>query len=56
MILQNKTSDLFDQSINETIQYSSTNKIDTIISDNNNQTFSYHDAEKLLTMVQRLRN
>ncbi len=37
--------------------YSSKNKSDTVVQNkNNNQTLTYSDAEKLLTMVQRLRH
>ncbi|CAF2338579.1 unnamed protein product [Rotaria sp. Silwood2] len=61
-----------DYSINEKVKYSSSTtnndnshwsstktKSDTIVqnnNNNNNQKFTYSDAEKLLTMVQRLRN
>ncbi len=60
MFLQNGTSESCEQSqidysVNEMIKYSSKSKSDTIMQ-NNNQTFTYNDTEKLLSMVQRLRN
>jgi hypothetical protein len=60
MFLQNETSESCEQSqidysVNEMIKYSSKSKSDTIMQ-NNNQTFTYNDTEKLLSMVQRLRN
>jgi len=70
MFLQNKTNEQsqIDYTVNETVKYSSSSSInhdnshwssqiksDTTVQ-NTNQTFTYNDTEKLLSMVQRLRN
>ncbi len=70
MLLQTKASDSLNEPIQyspssihhdnshwTSSSYISKTKSDTIMqNNNNNQTFTYNDTEKLLTMVQRLRN
>jgi hypothetical protein len=70
LLLQNETNESFEQSqMDYSVKYSSSStnhdnshrssssktKSDTIVQ-NNNPTLTYDDTEKLLTMVQRLRN
>jgi hypothetical protein len=69
MFLQNKINESFEQSeidysINETVKYSSSSSsinhdnspYSSKIKSDTNQTLTYNEVEKLLTMVQRSRN